>query len=141
MKVNLSLLIVKFRQEVLKRNIFSFGLELTLPYFNNSPTQFIEFGDVEFVTFNIPLDFCFPKIVIVDRDCREAAILVTVPKATVNEYGNLVLGKNDVGFAGQVLSVQPKAVAMCKQKASHQNFGFGVFAFDVRHTFLTLFFR
>ena len=86
-------------------------------------------------------DFCFPKIVIVDRDCREAAILVTVPKATVNEYGNLVLGKNDVGFAGQVLSVQPKAVAMCKQKASHQNFGFGVFAFDVRHTFLTLFFR
>lgn len=66
---------------------------------------------------------------------------MAMPKAAVDEDDCLVFRKNDVGFARQVLSVQPEAEAVGKQKATHQDLGLGVFAFDVRHTFLTLFFR
>lgn len=58
----------------------------------------MEFGNVDSVTLNIALDLDPPEFVIVNRDCGVSAIFVSVPKAPVNENGDLILGKNNIRF-------------------------------------------
>ena len=75
---------------------------------------------------------------------RDSGVLtprVPVPKAAVNENDSLVFRKNDIRLSRQVFTMQPKAEAIRKQEATHQDFGLGVFASYMRHTFPSLLFR
>ena len=44
---------------------------------------------------------------------------MTVPEASVDEYGFRVPGKNDVRFAGEFVDVKAEAVAQAMQERAH----------------------
>lgn len=64
--------------------------------------------------------------------------MVSVPKAAVDEDGGTIFAKHDVGFARHAFHIEAVAVAVTPQPATHQQFGLGVLASDVRHDEVTL---
>ena len=56
-----------------------------------------------------------------------------MPEATMNKNDGAIFGQDDVRAAGQILAVQPEAKTGCVQKRTHNHFGFGALALDIRH--------
>lgn len=130
----------KFRYQILKRAVFCLRFQLALPYLNDIPSKFGKLRIGLFISLNITFNFILPKFAICFRNSWILTVLVSVPKAPVNEYNSLVFRKDDVRFPGKIFSMKSETKPVSKQKATHQNFGFGVLASYVRHTFAALFF-
>jgi hypothetical protein len=64
-----------------------------------------------------------------------------VPKATMNEEHCSVLWKNNIGLAGQILTVQSEAISKPVKERSHYSLGDSVSALDARHIPTTTFLR
>jgi hypothetical protein len=62
---------------------------------------------------------------------------VTVPKAAVHKDYLAESGKNQIGPAGKVLSVEPKAETQPVDKPPHHQLGGGVLAADPAHALAT----
>lgn len=60
----------------------------------------MEFVNVDSVTFNIAFNLGLPEFMVVDWNSSISTIFVSVPKAPVNENGDLILGKNNIRFPG-----------------------------------------
>jgi hypothetical protein len=63
-----------------------------------------------------------PEVEIALWGVGQMATGVSVPVAAMNINGCSILRKNDVGFAGNVLTIQTKAIAQPVQQRPHQNF-------------------
>ena len=61
------------------------------------------------------------------------AVLVSVPEASVYEYGRFVFRKNNIGAAGKILPMQPETEPRAMEKLTQKDFGLCVFALDARH--------
>lgn len=64
-----------------------------------------------------------------------------MPKTAVHKNDGPESGKNNIGFAGKVLSVKAKAISHPVEKAAHGFLGGGVFSANPRHVPASLFGR
>ena len=60
-------------------------LSLAFPYSDDTPAKIFELGYVAPVALHVSIEFLFPELLSSLRCGREAAILVPVPKASMNE--------------------------------------------------------
>src|SRR5690554_2847610 len=60
---------------------------------------------------------------------------MSVPKTSMHKYCRFVFGKNKIGLAGELFSVQSKAEAGCVQHLPDFNFRFCIFSLNRRHVF------
>jgi hypothetical protein len=61
-----------------------------------------------------------------------------VPETAVDKNTHTVSRQNDVGFAWQIVPVEPKPVAHGMQQPSHNKLGLGVFAANAAHELAAL---
>src|SRR5262249_18002705 len=67
------------------------------------------------------------------RHVRESTPRMPVPEASVNEKNRSVARQDDVWFAGQIASVEPKPVAQPMERTPDSQFGRGASRPDPRH--------
>ncbi len=70
------------------------------------------------ITGEVLLEFPAPEICICLGSRRIATVLVSVPKAAVNEYRGSVLGEDEIGGAGKVSHMQSIAKPLSKQQGT-----------------------
>ena len=56
-----------------------------------------------------------------------------VPETAIHENNCLVLRKDDVGFPGEVFSVETKPVSKSMKNRTDDDFGTGILTFNSRH--------
>lgn len=97
------------------------------------PTKIFELFIVALITLNIIDELSLPKFSIAFWRHKPFASLVSVPKATIHKHNRLILGQDDIRFAGKfwhILSVPKPPV---KQILSNNFFGLSVFTWNTRH--------
>jgi hypothetical protein len=106
---------------------------LALPYHYYSPTQLFEFGVGRSVAGDVTFEFRLPEIDLGLGGGRAAAVLVSMPKAAVDEYGTFEPREHHVRSARQPTIVQDVAKTCTVQISTHHELGRRVFSSDARH--------
>ena len=96
------------------------GFELTFPNGDAVPTHGGNLMLLFDVTLFVTLDFLFPKRSVGLWHFETLAVVVSVPKASVDEDYRAVFLEHDVGMAGQTGMVEAIAEATGKEILSHQ---------------------
>ena len=84
------------------------------------------------VALDVATELCLPKLNIALGLAR-IALRAAVPKAAVDEDGDLASGKGDVGFSGHLPFQAITRKARCAQALSYEQLGLGVGAFVALH--------
>lgn len=108
-------------------------LGLALPHDENTPTCASKRASGDRIPGNVPFELVFPKSNVRRRHGRLPASLVSVPKATVNEDGGIVLRKNDVGLSRQIAPMNSESIAHRMKLSANDDFGGGILRSDLRH--------
>lgn len=87
----------------------------------------------------VTLYFGDPEVGIGFRYDVEAAVVVSVPEAAVDEDGCMVFSEYDVGCAGQSFDIDTESESVGEEEASDDEFGLSVLAADVAHAEVSLF--
>lgn len=85
------------------------------------------------MTFDIPLDFCFPVIGVGFGQTIPALARVSMPETPMYENNFSTRDEHYVRLARQVFPVQSIAIPQPMQKPSHHQLGLGVSALDRAH--------
>ena len=106
---------------------------MAFPNNRHSPTEGLQRLLSRQISFNISREFRKPKIESALRCVRIFASGMPVPKASVHEYAQPVLGEYQVRFSRQILPMQTIAKPHLMTHRSDEHFRLRVFAFDQRH--------
>jgi hypothetical protein len=114
---------------------------LAFPDYQNAPAQSLEGLFCLAVPSHISAKLGVPECQVGFRTVCEVATRMPVPKATMNQEHCSVLWKDNIGLAGQILTVQSEAISKPVKERSHYSLGDSVSALDARHIPTTTFFR
>lgn len=84
-------------------------LQLALPYDDDEPTFSFQLAPDFLISLLIAGDFSHPEVGVCFWDMARFAIVMTVPKASVNENDGAVLGQDDIWGTGKSLDVHSVA--------------------------------
>ena len=104
------------------------------------PAEHSQLDAFLYITFLVSLYLLLPVLGIALGQYEISAVLVTVPKASVDKDDCLVFALYNVGGTGQAFDVYAVAVAVGVQIMSHDQLGLCVLALDARHALVPLFF-
>ena len=107
--------------------------ELAFPDDGHVPAAAAEAAQVLAVVRDIPREFLRPEFPVGLGGGGDFTVLVPVPETAVDEDDGAVFGQDDVGLAGEVLHLEPEAVAGAVQQTADLPLRAGVLAPDLRH--------
>ena len=108
-------------------------LELAFPHHQHLPTQAAQLAQVLSVVRDIPREFVGPEFPVGLGDGGHFAVPVPVPETAVDKDHSMIFGQDNVRLAGEVLHVEPEAVARAVKQAADGPLRAGVLAPDLRH--------
>jgi hypothetical protein len=106
--------------------------ERTLPDRGHAPASIGQDSDGALIICDIAADLLAPEVLPCRRPFEQMAV-VPMPEAAIHEYDGPVTGKNQIGFPGQILYMQPIAQPGSMQRFTDQQFRFCMAAFDGSH--------
>ena len=92
-----------------------------------------------YVALLVAADLLFPKVGVALWHLEVGAVVVSMPKAAVDEDDCAVFAQHDVGMAGESGMVEAKAEAAGKEILAHQNLRARSLALDCSHAAMALF--
>lgn len=102
-------------------------LETALPYHQNTPAEIHEVFVVTTVPLDIGAELFLPEFDSGGWRCRIETAGVSVPEAAIDEDGEAVAWKDEVGRSRQVLAMQPEPVSTAMKEPPKKKLGLGVF--------------
>lgn len=106
---------------------------LTLPYHYYTPTQPFEFGARDPVVGYVSAELSLPKINTSLGSRGTASVLVSIPKAAVDEYGTPEPREHHVWSSGQLAALQNVTETCPVQASAHHDLGRSMFSFNTCH--------
>jgi hypothetical protein len=92
---------------------------ITLPRHQHIPTKLAQFFDASLIAVAVALKLWSPILGLRSWQLSSVGAVVTMPEAAVHEDHLTMARKHDVGITGQLLVVQPVAVAQRMQRTAH----------------------
>lgn len=80
---------------------FKVFIDFTFPYHNRTPAHQLKIAIMLLVVLDIALEFWKPIVLSCLGNVCANATFVSMPKASMNEYNSMILGKDNVGFSGE----------------------------------------
>ncbi len=111
-----------------ERTIF----DIAFPYDEYNPSLITEPGLILRISRNVPVEFRIPVFPVGRRSFLPGATVLML-EATVNEYSQPMLGKRQIGFAGEFFDVQTVTMTGSLHFAADDHFRFGVSASNAGH--------
>jgi hypothetical protein len=90
-------------------------LRLALPYYKYIPSMQKKRLPISSISCDVRIDLVVPKFRVALRASRSFAVLVPVPKATVNENNFFMARQNDIRFSRQSANVKAETVSHTMQ--------------------------
>ncbi len=108
-------------------------LELALPVNEHAPAAIFELADVACIAIHGRQSFRLPEFGIRFRHNRTVLAVMGMPIAAMHQNHRLVLRKDEIGLAGQILPLQAEAQPEAMTGLPHPQLGIRVAALDARH--------
>jgi hypothetical protein len=130
---------VERESERLERLVTLILLQLALPDGDAVPSHLGELLLLFSVSFLVASDLLLPKVGVGLWHLEELTVLMTMPKATIDEDASAVLPQHEVRMTGEPWVVQAIAEPPAPEIMPHEQFRFGVLRPDGGHISMYLF--
>lgn len=104
-----------------------------LPHYQDLPPEGLQLAFLGCVSFDVAFEFVRPIFRARLGTRCAAATLMSVPKASMNEYGLSSFGEDQVRSSGQVAPVKAKAVSQGMRYSADHQFGLGILVTNSGH--------
>ena len=113
-------------------------LQFTLPHCDTVPAHLSQLLLFLYIPFLIAFDLLFPKVCIRLRHPEVLATIMSMPKATVDEYACTVFAQHNIWMARQARIIQPISESLPPQIFAHKYLWLRVRGTNRSHIFVSL---